>query len=193
MNYPKIYDSLINKARSREVQTEKTEEHHILPSCLGGSDTPENMVLLTLQEHFVAHFLLAKIHGGKLWWAFNMMSNFRKYGSKKYAFLKEKVIMSEEHKNKIRVALLSSRHGRILSQECRDKISRALKGKPKPPVSDESRSKMSKAQKSRKRSPHSEETKRKQSEASLGRKKSEDAKKHMSEAWALRRAKITHL
>lgn len=42
------------------------EQHHILPSSLGGSDDSDNLVLLTPEEHYVAHQLLIKIYPGNL-------------------------------------------------------------------------------------------------------------------------------
>ena len=41
--------------------------HHILPRALGGGDEPENLIRLTAEDHFFAHLLLAKAHGGKQW------------------------------------------------------------------------------------------------------------------------------
>jgi len=38
-----------------------SENHHILPECLGGADIPNNLVRLFPEEHYVAHQLLAKI------------------------------------------------------------------------------------------------------------------------------------
>lgn len=63
MNYKKVYDELIASAISKRRSRDSTlylEEHHILPRCLGGDDAPENLVLLTLREHFIAHVLLWK-------------------------------------------------------------------------------------------------------------------------------------
>ena len=34
------------------------ESHHITPRCLGGTDKEENLIDLTLREHFIAHKLL---------------------------------------------------------------------------------------------------------------------------------------
>jgi hypothetical protein len=74
MNYQKIYNLLIQKAKNRNAIDGYKESHHILPRCMGGSDEPENLVDLTAKEHFVAHFLLAKIHNNsKLWVAVLMM------------------------------------------------------------------------------------------------------------------------
>jgi len=38
------------------------ESHHILPRSMGGSDSKDNLVLLTAREHFIAHRLLCKIY-----------------------------------------------------------------------------------------------------------------------------------
>lgn len=65
MDYRKIYDDLINKAKSREVPEGYSERHHIVPRSLGGSDASENLVNLTAREHFIAHALLVKFTTGK--------------------------------------------------------------------------------------------------------------------------------
>jgi len=74
MNYKLAYDRLI-QWRQSNLPTGYFEKHHIIPRCLGGSDEPSNIVRLTGREHFVAHVLLAKIHGGKLWVAVLRMKN----------------------------------------------------------------------------------------------------------------------
>ena len=74
MNYQLHYDRLITRARLRPKPEGYTERHHIIPSALGGTDEINNLVTLMLREHYVAHLLLAKIHGGSMWRAFYMMS-----------------------------------------------------------------------------------------------------------------------
>lgn len=69
MNYQKHYDALIARAFKRDLSG-YSERHHIIPRCLGGSDSVDNMAVLTASEHFVAHQLLAKIYPldkGVLW------------------------------------------------------------------------------------------------------------------------------
>jgi len=61
VNYQKIYDSLINRVKSRSFGGYR-EKHHIVPRCLGGSDDEQNLVELTPEEHYLAHQLLLKIH-----------------------------------------------------------------------------------------------------------------------------------
>lgn len=73
MNYRKVYDDLIAKCQARQSIDGYKERHHIIPKSLGGSNDPSNFVDLTAREHFVAHFLLAKIHGGTQWHAIKRM------------------------------------------------------------------------------------------------------------------------
>lgn len=66
MNYQKIYDDLISRAKARESIEGYTEKHHIVPKCMGGTDDKENIAVLTAREHYVAHLLLVKIYPEKL-------------------------------------------------------------------------------------------------------------------------------
>ena len=62
MNYQRIYNQLIQRAKSRELAAPAYfERHHIIPKCKDGSDDPSNIVNLTAREHFLAHWLLHKI------------------------------------------------------------------------------------------------------------------------------------
>ena len=61
MNYLRIYESLIERARTRDT-IGYAESHHIIPKCIGGSDDSDNRVLLFPEEHFLAHLLLVKIY-----------------------------------------------------------------------------------------------------------------------------------
>lgn len=62
MNYVNLYNALIKNSQSqkRNKKLGVYEEHHIVPKCLGGADTADNLVLLTPREHFIAHVLLWK-------------------------------------------------------------------------------------------------------------------------------------
>ena len=51
MNYQKIYDAIIAKARSEEtIPGNYYERHHILPKCIGGGNEPENLVTLSARS-----------------------------------------------------------------------------------------------------------------------------------------------
>jgi hypothetical protein len=61
MDYQKVYDSIIYRAKERDLEGYK-ESHHITPKCLGGTNEVENLVFLTGREHFICHWLLARIY-----------------------------------------------------------------------------------------------------------------------------------
>jgi hypothetical protein len=96
MNYLKHYELLISRARQRHLESE-FEKHHIIPRCMGGDNTPDNLVKLTVEEHYVAHQLLVKIYPGVpgLVYAANMMtvaSTYTHRSNKRYGWLRKRYI-----------------------------------------------------------------------------------------------------
>jgi hypothetical protein len=89
MDYQKIYNNLIERAKNRMIEG-YVEKHHIVPKSFGGTNEKDNLVKLSAREHFIAHLLLVKIYGGKMVVAAYMMSSKKKYNSKKYENLKLK-------------------------------------------------------------------------------------------------------
>jgi hypothetical protein len=78
MNHTRVYEQLIARAIQRGKPDGYSERHHIVPRALGGGDEKSNLVHLTAREHFVAHMLLAKIHGGAMWAAIVLMKGFER-------------------------------------------------------------------------------------------------------------------
>jgi hypothetical protein len=99
MNHLKVYESLVKKFLNNPPSG-YSEKHHIVPRCLGGSNEKNNIVRLPARYHFVAHILLAKIHGGSLIHAAWMMSNNRHYNSKKYSWLREQAAINSSLLNR---------------------------------------------------------------------------------------------
>ena len=63
MNYLKIYNDIIANAKNRTLSDNTyTEIHHIKPKCLDGTNDADNLVTLTLREHFICHKLLVHIY-----------------------------------------------------------------------------------------------------------------------------------
>ena len=66
MNYQRIYDEIIERAKPRGLNKKLLEgyfeKHHIKPKCLGGTNDKSNLVLLTAREHYLCHRLLMKIY-----------------------------------------------------------------------------------------------------------------------------------
>lgn len=61
MEYKRIYDQIIERAKNRHLEGYK-EQHHILPKSLGGNNNSSNLVYLTAKEHFLCHRLLCEIY-----------------------------------------------------------------------------------------------------------------------------------
>jgi hypothetical protein len=109
MNYKKIYNQIVKRAKYRNLNG-YSETHHIIPKCMGGTDLDTNLVKLTAKEHYVVHKLLVEIYPNerKLKYAVRFMSLLsnhldRKYivGSREYSRLKSIHTHSEETKKKI--------------------------------------------------------------------------------------------
>lgn len=174
MNYDKIYDLLMSKAKTRTFCNETYyEKHHIIPRCMGGSDDPQNIVLLLPEEHYLAHQLLIKmtlykesIHWNKLVYSANMMTVGNNRNNKLYGWVKRQ--LSEVKSKKFKGKAQSPEHvesrrkkiqGLKRSEETKRKISEAKKGvKRNWSPSEEQKKATSERMKNYK---HSEETKKK--------------------------------
>lgn len=94
MNYHKIYGSIVLRAKSqnREKLDRSNdnfiyyERHHIIPRCLKGNNSKDNLVLLTAKEHFICHKLLVEIYpdNKKVRYAFIAMYLCNKYQDRSY-------------------------------------------------------------------------------------------------------------
>jgi hypothetical protein len=151
MDYIKHYEALCYGRQSLErskQEGEYYELHHILPRSLGGSNTQENLVLLTAREHYIAHLLLYNIYkkvGGvalrKMAFALVSMlsktnTDIQRFSARSYSTMKEaarntslgrkventvnyRKPKSENHKEAIRKARLQAPPR---SQETREKL-----------------------------------------------------------------------
>jgi hypothetical protein len=185
MDYEKIYNQLIDKAKLRKSKRDVYyERHHIIPKCMGGSNDKTNLVKLTAKEHFVAHKLLVEIYpdNGKLIHAYWRMANNknedkREYivSSREYERLKTihakqvsinlKGTIKKWKNNQVRSKKIGNFHrGKVVSEGTRNRISVGLKEHYKKNINPNLGSK------------RTEETKQKLSKASKGRKHSEETK-----------------
>lgn len=149
MDYKRIYDSIIDRARSRVLlEGTYTENHHIIPRCMSGSDDKINLIKLLAREHCLVHLLLVKIYPDikELVYAAFMMYNER--SCRRYEWLRLKFIQENSGEN-------HPRYGIPITDEQKQKQSLALKGRPH--TSEHTR----KASEARTGILHSEETKQK--------------------------------
>jgi hypothetical protein len=106
MNYARIYDEFIANRRGRNPQP--AERHHIVPRCIGGNNAAENLILLSSEDHFFAHLLLAKIFGGKLndcaWLMTGKLHPARgRVAREKYGWLRRKFALESAARQKERM------------------------------------------------------------------------------------------
>jgi hypothetical protein len=130
---------------------------------MGGTDDPDNLIKLTVEEHAEAHRLLYEKYGNefdKIAWL-GLTKSITKQEAMRLAQSeggkKKKPPRSKEHKEKLSKAGM----GRIVSNETRKKLVKASTGVKR---SEETRKKMSDSHKGQRR-PHTEDAKRKISEA----------------------------
>lgn len=200
--YKKWYDSIIANAVIRTTTFSYSENHHIIPRSLGGTDHVSNIVNLSAREHFICHVLLTKFTTSdnkyKMLYAANMMSQIaRDYqqrfrpNSRLYEIIKKEFgqmhsmrltgrKLTDEHKAKIAEA----GRGRTNSQETIEKRRMSCIGKKRSP---EQKERMRQAQLTRKQKTVEEKLviSQKISRANKGKStgpKSEETKQKLSNA-----------
>lgn len=130
------YEKLVLRGKNRVLEG-YSENHHVIPSCMGGSDEPENMVRLTPEEHYVAHQMLMKIypnHHGVVKAAMNMLvsSPTTPRNNKMYSWIRKRVVetmssqMTEWHKNNVHPF-----KGKHHTEEAKQKIGKSIAARPK--------------------------------------------------------------
>ena len=191
MDYFSHYEKLIDRARNR-VLDGYSEKHHAVPRCMGGSDSKANIVLLTPEEHYVAHQLLIKMYPSnrRLAHAANMMAT-RCSNNKTFGWIRKHLgfNFSAEHRAKLSAKL----KGRIFTPEWKAKLSASKTGKKSNRIAtqeqrdrlaernrtwvwtDEARQKIRAYRTGRKMGPRSPETILKMVAASTGRKHTPEA------------------
>lgn len=191
--YYQWYQNLVIKAKTRKKDnTTYYEKHHIIPKCLGGKNTSDNLVSLTLREHYLAHLLLSKIYDGeagrKMHYAmWIMLLQEKKRGSKIFEIYRTKYIET-------------SLKTQNITEEFRQKVSKALTGKKKT-ITDKVLAKHERMKQDMFGSgnpmygrKHSEETKAKISAKAKGKKQSkETVEKRISKTKGQKREKGCHV
>lgn len=203
--YTKIYNSIIDRAKSRTLpQDNYVEEHHVVPKSIGGNDSKDNLVKLTAREHRLCHLLLPKMtvskeHTKKMWYAAWMILRVETASQQR---LISKGKFYELAKQEFKKSMSELHTSKTVSDETRQKISESRKGKPSPNkgkvMSAEQKQKLSDAKKGTRQSPeviarqvasragytHTEETKKKIGNGNRGKTmpaRSESQKKAVSE------------
>jgi hypothetical protein len=145
MNYEQVYSRIVERGKQRILEG-YGENHHIVPKCLGGADTQDNIVRLTAREHYLVHYLLQLLHptNRKLRYAFYMMCTMHtedqeryKVSARTYAYAKTLVgerslemrkQISETLKEAYRTGRRTSNAGKKMPKAFGESISAAKKG-----------------------------------------------------------------
>ena len=135
------YISLMEVARNRPTPEGYTEKHHIFPKSWMPNDY---IVVLTAQEHFIAHYLLSKAfpEDNSMAYAFWGMCNQKSFGrdyevaaeiyaeaKKAFAIASSKTHKGKKISEKTRQALIKANTGRVQSDETKEKIRASQMGK----------------------------------------------------------------
>ena len=181
MDYSRIYNQLISKRQNiPPPENVYCEKHHIIPKCLKGTDDKSNIVKLTAREHYIAHLLLAKIYNtyglysAVIYMQTGLLKNRKfKFNSSLYQKIREefanKLSQKMKGKNKGKTPWNKGKKCKSLSEETRQKISEANKGRIR---SEETKNKISESLKGNKnmRGKHlSEDAKQKLSAVNKGK------------------------
>jgi hypothetical protein len=132
LHYKKLIETRFHRNLDDGVYYEK---HHIIPRCLGGTNSPQNLIYLTAREHYIAHWLLYRIkpHSNGLSYAFWVMN--WPGTTKMNREIRISSRMFEEGRTAMRTAnsrkMTTNNHciGKKLSTEHKQKISLGCKGK----------------------------------------------------------------
>lgn len=91
------YIALIESAKNVSTNL-RTETHHILPRSMGGSNHKSNLISLTTEQHYEAHYLLWKAYSNRqMSAAFHLMTTNK--SSRRKLTIDEFVKLREDYKN----------------------------------------------------------------------------------------------
>lgn len=138
--YTRWYFRIINNPDT----TGYVERHHIIPRCMGGDNSLQNIVRLSARQHFVCHLLLTKmidcpLFRGKMHYALRCMLIWRTPDGQRYIPKCSRIFEKVRRAHK----------GISRSIETRKKISEAKKGVLRGPLSPETRKKIGDAHRGR--------------------------------------------
>lgn len=59
-NLPKVYLDFIQECKGKDYGELFTHKHHIIPKFMGGTNERDNLIVLSVENHFLAHKILAE-------------------------------------------------------------------------------------------------------------------------------------
>ena len=160
MTYNEYIQDILDTRGRFACGEEYCERHHIIPRCMNGDDSDDNLIDLYAREHYEAHKLLAEENPDNekilfAWWSMSMKSPYTndryqltadEYEAAKIALSNaQSKIKKERFKDKQNHPM----YGKTHSKEAKEKMSKAKKGKPSSrigqPVSEKGKERLRKA------------------------------------------------
>jgi len=62
LHYFNRYNKIIDHYKKINLEEGYVEKHHIIPKCKGGSNNPDNIIILPARVHFICHYILYKAY-----------------------------------------------------------------------------------------------------------------------------------
>lgn len=127
--YFKWYSNIIATAKNRHMLSDNKEIHHIVPRSLGGDNSMDNLVSLTVREHLLCHVLLCKMTSGqskyKMLHAINLMAKASDDKSINMVVIRT----LREQRRAAMIGEGNPNFGKHPSEETKIKIGNAMRGK----------------------------------------------------------------
>lgn len=125
--YTRWYNSIIHYRKKNIILI--GEVHHIIPRCLGGSNSKENLVRLTEKEHLTCHHLLTKMvsdskQKSSLYYAYNRMSHVSKDSKRNKLTAKQYEIARKLLKEAAKI----TNTGKVITEKTKKLMSISKKG-----------------------------------------------------------------
>ena len=124
--YSKIYFSIIERSKLREIPL-IVEKHHVIPVSLGGSNDKNNISKLTPKEHFICHRLLVKMTEGEN----KRKMSYAIWAMCRYSSKHKRVVRSHQYDYAKRL-LKELGETKVVTEETKQKLSKSLKGRKAP-------------------------------------------------------------
>ena len=92
---PSEYIEFIEKCKMKQYKDKNIHKHHILPRFMGGVDEPNNLIELSVTDHFEAHRILAEnIDGGYKRGAYASLNLLKRFWSGDYNEIRDEISKS---------------------------------------------------------------------------------------------------
>lgn len=128
--YTATYYKIIERAQVRNYIKQPNDgyqRHHIIPRCIGGTNDPDNLVVLSYKEHRVCHCLLIKMQLTKnaeikMRHAYGFFNKSSRYNGPRYKFGKDNIFSTSKIVEQVRQRMIKNNPMKAPEQRLRMSI-----------------------------------------------------------------------